>query len=205
MVPLSPVPGLVLLACFPPSTPDPEPGASRALFVSVPEAGAGRRLEAQAPCRACRHLSKRQLRTGTPAHVEASAPDAAASPVEAPAPTGAAVSCRSFGSGRGRRTLGLCPTLRDDVLSLRRAVAHPCATWDIGPGYGVLRGRQGRGFDRRRREQSLKLRGQRIPPTDGQPELSRPQWNSRFTVRVSQPPCSCSRAKRSRCRRTCSE
>ena len=60
----------------------------------------------------------------------------------------------AWASGRagalgGRRTQGLWPTLRDDVLSLRRAVAHPCATWAIALGYGNLRQRAGHGSDRK--------------------------------------------------------
>ena len=54
---------------------------------------------------------------------------------------------QSAGSGRGRRTLGTGPTLRDDLLSLLRAVAPPCATWALSPGYDGLRKRTDHGFD----------------------------------------------------------
>ena len=54
---------------------------------------------------------------------------------------------QSAGFGRGRRTLGTGPTLRDDLLSLLRAVARPCATWALSPGYDGLRKRTDHGFD----------------------------------------------------------
>ena len=57
----------------------------------------------------------------------------------------------------------ICPTLRDDVLSLLRAVAHPCATWDISPGYGVLGDLVGRGFDSKRAGQ-MRRRATAIDP-----------------------------------------
>ena len=68
--------------------------------------------------------------------------------MKASAPVGAAVLLpQSIGSGRGRRTLGTGPTLRDDLLSLLRAVAHPCATWALSPGYDGPRKRTDHGFD----------------------------------------------------------
>ena len=54
---------------------------------------------------------------------------------------------QSAGFGRGRRPLGTGPTLRDDLLSLLRAVARPCATWALSPGYDGLRKRTDHGFD----------------------------------------------------------
>ena len=51
----------------------------------------------------------------------------------------------------------------DDILSLRRAVAHPCATWDISPGYGVLGDLVGRGFDSKRAGQ-MRRRATAIDP-----------------------------------------
>ena len=62
--------------------------------------------------------------------------------VQALAPCGAAIPCPSAGTLRGRRTLGICPTPRDDILSLLRAVAHPCATWDTALIEGEPRARR---------------------------------------------------------------
>ena len=55
------------------------------------------------------------------------------------------------GSGRGRRPMGAWLTPRADVLSVRGAVAHPCATCAMPPWDGVLGCRRGRGFDRNAR------------------------------------------------------
>ena len=55
----------------------------------------------------------------------------------------------SVGSGGGHRTPGIWTTPRDDILSLRGAVAPPCATWSSSPGSDVLRERAGHGFAQR--------------------------------------------------------